>query len=765
MSAGVLLHRDFQFPLGHEKMAAQFIQKLKDNPKNPSLKIKPLAAAVDRRVRTGRVNDQYRAVLVKIEGTTEQHFLLVKIDNHDEANDFAARLRLETNPSNGVIELITDTPASSQQSIQENIESRAKQLAAEQIAAHQAAQQSGVEAKPTSLPQQDPQETLTHAGICTQDLREQLGISPSSITALEEARDEEILEQLLSESPAWEKDAILGVLAGMSIAEVKEDLGLDAPVTSTGPDSSEDTEVEANEKIIAQIRESGLWVEPSELDLKEMLETGTFAQWRTFLHPSQAKAVTTQHSGSARIVGGAGTGKTVVLLHRAKFLLDQSDGQARVLLTTFNRDLSNQLKAQMSILDPSFNEASISGAPGLWISGIDSQINSFIRNARKDELDKAMLETLGITNSFMPKPLWDHQAEQLWEEAAELNGEGLSADKKQPRFLEDEFRDVVLTHSINNQKDYLRVSRSGRRTPLGRNERKIVWSIIESFVRKCSLQQSLSFAAIAVLAAHILEHRDNPYFDHVLIDEAQDFHAGHWRYLTASVKRGPNDIFIAEDSHQRIYGHRLALSKFGIETRGRATKRLRLNYRTTAQNLSYASAILENTEWIDSSGETDNLHGYRSVRTGPRPAVVLATTANEELESVASIVQQWIAENRPSTHIGVLSRSRRGVKALTDHLAESGVTVSTERSGVSSVEAQVSVMTMHNSKGMEFSHVILTDVSEKAIPRTAGLDSYAEAEQEDALQRERALLYVAASRARDELVITMSGQPSSLLPS
>lgn len=748
------------------KQTLSFIRKLMDDPANPSLHIEPIHHTADSRVRTGRINNQYRAVLFQLDGTKERQFLLESIKNHDEAIAYAKKVRLRSNPVNGVIEVISDAPLTDPQDIKEEIESRAKQLAAEKIAEERARAEAAAVAQPVAVPQPSPQETLRRANVTEEELTDVLGVSPLAIEALNQAETEADLDRLLEGRPDWEKDALFGILAGMTPQEVIEELELgDAqPAEPATEEVPEQTAEESADELITKVRESGHWVEASEPALRHILEHGTFPQWCAFLHPSQRQAVEAEHRGSARILGGAGTGKTVVLLHRAKYLLEHKDNKARILLTTFNRELANQLKAQMTILDPNYKEATTSGAPGLWISGIDSLIHLFIHRARKDEIRDALKETLGISTVFTPQPMMDNQLDQVWEEAAELNGEGLDPEKKQPRFLEDEFRDVILANSITSQKSYLRVPRTGRRTALGRNERKIVWAIVDSYIRKCALKQSLSFAAIATLAAHILEHRRHPHFDHVLVDEAQDFHAGHWRFIRACVGEGPNDIMLAEDSHQRIYGRRLVLSKFGIHTRGRATRKLRLNYRTTAQNLSYASAILDGAEWIDSAEETDGLEGYRSVRTGPNPTLVSAPTKADELQTIMEFVRAWQQANSPSTHIGVLARSRRSAKAISDHLAEQGITVSTARSGVSSVEAEVSVMTMHNAKGMEFSHVILANVSDKAIPRMIGLDSYAEAEREDALQRERALLYVAASRARDELVITVTGEPSALLP-
>ncbi|MDO5032881.1 MAG: 3'-5' exonuclease [Corynebacterium sp.] len=289
-----------------------------------------------------------------------------------------------------------------------------------------------------------------------------------------------------------------------------------------------------------------------------------------------------------------------------------------------------------------------------------------------------------------------------------------------------------------------------------------MWAIVQLFHAKCAVHQRLTYAACAVVAAHIVRSRSvEGMFDHVLIDEAQDFHAGHWRFLRAVAKKGPNDIFIAEDSHQRIYGQRLSLRNYGIETRGRASTKLRVNYRTTAQNLGYATSILEGTEWIDSEEQTDSLTGYHSVRQGPAPVVLHSASKAEEAEALAARMEEWIASGEDIS-IGVLTRTNSRRAEIAAQLGDLGLAVSPDRQ--TTRQRSIAVMTMHNAKGLEFTHVVLLDVNAEALPQRYLIQGLAQAEVDDTLQRELALLYVAASRARDVLVVSIVGEPSELLP-
>ena len=749
----------------------QFIEKLRENPANPSLRVKPLRNAVDRRVRTARVTDQYRAVLFELDGADQRHFMLIRIDNHDEANNYAARLRLRHDPSNGAVVIVVEPDP---EDIDAIIDKRAKELAEAELARKRAEEEAAAAgevskqdppaesktetARGVEKPAKAPRDTLAENGIDQQTLATKLGISQLSIEATWRAESEDDVLTLLADSPEREKDAILGLLAGLSIAEVAEEIGL-AAVPAAGAAEIDD------EEIIQQLKKRGLAFEPSEKELKAMWEEGTFQQWRVFLHHSQRQAAFGNHKGSARIVGGAGTGKTVVLVHRAKYLLEKYP-KSKVLLTTFTRGLANQLKTLMTTLDPAYPEAVQHGAPGLWISGIDALVYAVLHNAQQTEITAALESALGIHGTVAPQVLDSRPELQFWQEAAELHGDGLHPTKLHPEFLRAELIDVILTAGITQEKDYLRVSRQGRGTPLTRAERKKVWAICRSFLRTCEIEARLPFPALAVLGAEVLEKRAVAMFDHVLVDEGQDFHAGHWRFLRAAVAKGPDDIFLAEDSHQRIYGRRTPLRNFGIQTRGGATRRLRVNYRTTAQNLAYARAILDGGEWIDSESDVDTLVGYRSLTQGPKPIVVQVADKSAELEHLAATVKEWLQlqDETPSMHIGILTRSKHRAQEINTYLKNDGVDSSLDRSGAATLEQRVSIMTMHNAKGMEFTHVILTDVSAGSIPKMYGFNSLAEAEQHDLLLRERALLYVAASRARDQLMITVTGEPSELLP-
>lgn len=301
--------------------------------------------------------------------------------------------------------------------------------------------------------------------------------------------------------------------------------------------------------------------------------------------------------------------------------------------------------------------------------------------------------------------------------------------------------------------------RSGRGFRLNRRDRDEVWQLVNAYRERSRMDGTISFAEAAAIAGQYLtSHRDVA--DHVLVDEGQDLAPAHWRLIRSLVPEGPNDVFIAEDSHQRIYGHRLVLSRYDIMTRGRS-RRLTLNYRTTAQILRWSARVLEGGSYVDLDGGDDELTQYRSARRGPEVSTHPCGTITEEFNVLAQVVGQWARGEQPET-TAVLVRDRSQRERVVDALHERGVQTRAVDHGSIPPGAPV-VMTMHRAKGIEFSKVYLFGVSSRSIPMGIKAYDFDQDEKDQALLRERSLLYVAASRARDELVVSWSDQPSPLL--
>jgi superfamily I DNA/RNA helicase len=369
-------------------------------------------------------------------------------------------------------------------------------------------------------------------------------------------------------------------------------------------------------------------------ELRRVLE-GPFKAWRTFLHPAQRRyAERETYNGAFRLSGGAGTGKTVVALHRAR-VLARRNPQARIVLTTYTTTLASNLRRDLDSLDASVPTGGKLGSVGVVVRGVDSLAREVLATVDPRVFEEVEPDLLRAGVNALT-PLGDNEDRALWQEVIDQADADVSPELARPEFLRSEYRVIVLGQNINDAAAYARAPRPGRGTRLGRQQRLALWSLVEMYRRRLKMSRSVSFPELAALAGRALDAHfaltGARLADHVVVDEAQDLNAGHWRLLRALVSEGPNDLFICEDSHQRIYGEKIVLSRFGIAIRGRS-RRLTLNYRTTAQNLRFAIGLLEGVDVTDLEGEEESTSTYRSAMSGPQPALEPCPTRRGRLDT------------------------------------------------------------------------------------------------------------------------------------
>lgn len=737
-----------------------FMEKLQKDDTNPGLHIEPMHGPVDGRVRTGRIDTNYRAVLFKVPFDKMPHYFYYGAWPHDEAIEIARTSQLHVNPINGVLEVIRTTAPQTDEPVsggpvtepEATVEVPDEVVAADEDQV-QAPNDNGVPLAAWNSP-------LVDSGYSTEQLVASLGLDRDVVQRALAAASEDALFEVLTEAPEWQATALLELAAGTPIDDVRDKLSLGDYVDD--PFKSEEEKIkEALEHPATRMQFTFVGENPEEL--KQVIDEGDFDAWRTFLHPEQRIYAERHYNGSFRLSGGAGTGKTVVLLHRARMFAVE-EPQARIVLTTYTTTLADALETGMLKLDPHLGRASAPGKAGLLIAGVDSLVNKVIRGASDAEQRQAMKDVFGLESAVPGKILDTDLVRHQWEAAVNDVPQELEEELANPTFLQQEYETVVLPNFIASKDQYLKVPRAGRGTALNRSKRLAVWKIIEAYRYYNRIEMNCSFVELAHLATSVLRQRaaggEARLAEHVLIDEAQDLHAGHWLFLRELVNAAPDDLFIAEDSHQRIYGQKVPLSRFGIAIVGRS-RRLTLNYRTTQQNLDYAVGLLTGVHVTDIEGEEESNKGYTSSRTGPRPEERSAVSLAAELDNLVSYLNQWRDEGVALETVGILVRSNYQISKVVDGLLERRLTAR-EVSGRAEPGVPV-VMTMHRSKGMEFTRAVLFGISDQLLPAQYQIRNLAPAEREDALLRERSLLYVAATRARDGLVVSWSGQPSELL--
>ena len=797
-----------------------FISKLSTMTTSSGLHLEPIRGSRDRRVRTARVTDFYRAVLFELAADGEVVYVIHGIWPHDEAIKIAESVTVHVNPRNGITEVVNvgDLIGLDPRTVEEARRTAQAELAAAQREAdelaretariqaanaearrrnEEAAQGTDAASAPTQAPGTEPVaagshrgeegtvagtavETTAVPGAVVVPSRDQAPVWPDGLTvemlhdelgidvrlgaaALAAQRESQLLDLASTARVPWQGEALLNLATGATIEEIREDFGL-RPSRDVSAEPT-DADLIAGLRTRAA-RSTFTWLESDE-DLRRAIEGLSFAEWQLFLHPQQRALVERRANGPMRVSGGAGTGKTVIAVHRAVELAkrDKADGQEpRILLTTYTRNLADDLRRQVAQLEPRLPFTEKLSEPGVMVSGLDRVARMILQQAGA-KISPIAQEVIGQPRGRV----LTYPRENVWQEVLTLMGDELPEKLRSADFLESEYELIVLPQRVTTLKQYLRVRRPGRGVALDRSKRAVVWKAMERYRDRSADLGVTSFDEQLALAAAWLDQEaalgtPRP-FRHVLVDEAQDLTPAHLQLLRALVEPGPDDLFLAEDSHQRIYGKKITLSHYGIQVRGRS-RRLTRNYRTTRQNLDVAFGILDPGTYEDMEGQAEE-HHYISPRSGPEPLLLHATDRADELSKAAELLTVWLEQDRDSEDsapesIAILVRDRYQRDAVVNGLAQHGIEVrAVDREAAG--RGRPVVMTMHRAKGLEFRKVLLFDVSKNAIPRPLRDQQYSDADHDDALLRERSLLYVAATRARDQLAISWSGEASPLI--
>ncbi|MER5454624.1 UvrD-helicase domain-containing protein [Micromonospora sp. NPDC002389] len=656
--------------------------------------------ARDPRMRTIRITDFWRGVVLAPDDGSDT-FLLLNVVPHDDAYGWAAKRLYTVNSATRALEV-------------RNV------VAIEQLtpALEKAAAQA-----PSLLFAKHSDTVLRHLGIDDQVLR-----------AVRTIVDKSQLEAFGTLLPEDQFEVLQYLAEGFSPDEVYRDLVTARRPVDATPDPSDSLEI----AIANTASRITLVTRPDEL--AEILDK-PFAAWRVFLHPSQRRvAYRVTYTGPAQVTGGPGTGKTVAALHRVKHLLSRTP-HSRVLLTTYTNALAASLRENLALL-----------------LGDEEQLARVEVTTVNAVANRAVRALAGRVST----PIGDVDERQTWRRVCRK----LTLPWTE-QFLAQEYRHVILAHDVQTREAYRVASRRGRGAGLATRQRDRVWDAVEMFTAELSAAGTATHLQICAQAAKLLGDADlaDHGYDHVVVDEAQDLHPAQWRVLRAAVPPGPDDLFITGDPHQRIYDSRVSLSALGISVTGRSS-RLRINYRSTEEILTWSTRVLVRAPVEDLGGEgEDSLTGYRSLLHGKRPTVQGHPSSQAEIAGLVKRVGEWLAQGVGPSEIAVCSRFNTTLSSVQDELAGAGVPSVRVRDQPGADVDGVRLATMHAMKGLEFRCVAIVGVTAKAVPfakevTPPEVDSIQHGSD---LLRERCLLFVASTRAREALHVSWSGPPSPFL--
>lgn len=579
----------------------------------------------------------------------------------------------------------------------------------------------------TSPQNRDPATSRLLSDVSDADL-ERLGVDQQIIALARTLTSTEQLDATRGILPEPQFDVLMGLASGYSPEEVWAQVA--ETITEPGGFDPEDLTAAIDRSPRQVVRVSG----PDEL--MEMFSY-PFDLWRIYLHPVQQRAAYSDYSGPARVTGGPGTGKTVAVLHRAAHLAEQAMEDGSLLVTTFTRTLNGSLEDQLRKL----------------VDDEDVLRRVDVRNV--DQLANRVVTARHGKTAILS----GDEERALWSDVVDRTGVALTE-----AFLAQEWRDVVLAHELSDLAGYQEAPRRGRGRQLGRRQREEAWSAMSAFAEELTRRGLWTYETVCVAATRLLAERQDKPYRHIVVDEAQDLAPWHWRMLRAAVPAGADDMFLASDTNQRIYHHRVSLKQVGVHIAGRSEK-LKLNYRTTAEILSWSLGLLHGQHIDDMDGDLETLAGCRSDVHGTRPSLLGSPTRQDEFAALAADIRGWLDDGVEPDQIGIAARSGALVDAAVNALTAAGLpAVSLART--SARADRITVGTMHRMKGLEFRCVAVIGLSEHQVPPPSAITPSEEdpVTHELQLQQERCLLFVACTRAREALRVSWYGTPSRLLP-
>ncbi len=604
------------------------------NPANPGMQLHKLDKARDKNFWSVRVNVDIRLIVHR----TDEGLLLCYVDHHDAAYSWAERRKLETHPKTGAAQLV-------------ELRETVKEIVV-----------------PRYVEQEQPRPRVTPKPLFA-DLSEETllgyGVPAEWIDDVHVATEDSIFS-LADYLPAEAAEALLELATGG-----RPRVAVAAAVTSSfeHPDALRRFRVMASMEELARAFEY------------------PWDKWTVFLHPEQRQLVEHDYSGPARVAGSAGTGKTIVALHRAAYLA-RANPDTRVLLATFSDALAGALQTRLNRL--------VCSEPRLA-----ERIDVHSLSAIAQRLYKMHMGPVLLADR---KTIVD-----LLQAASEEVG-----DHKFSRyFLLTEWEQVVDAWQLDGWEAYRDVARLGRKTRLPEAQRRVLWSIFEK-VRSALAGQSFitESTMFARLAGHFAGSVKSP-FDFAVVDEAQDVSVSQLRFLAALAANRPDALFFAGDLGQRIFQQPFSWKSLGIDIRGRS-RTLRVNYRTSHQIRMQADRLLGPTV-TDVDGNSEDRSDTVSVFNGPPPAIHRLESEEEEIEHVAKWVAQQRKEGVAPHEFGIFVRSAAQLDRAKRAANEAAVPFKVLDEGEGE-DGHISISTMHLAKGLEFRAVAVMACDDEVIP-------------------------------------------------
>lgn len=675
---------------GDEQKAAKTTAfDLQINPAHPGLNFHKLNGR-DKNFWSVRVSADIRLIVHRTEGS----LLLCYVDHHDKAYAWAERRKLEIHPKTGAAQMVE---------VRETVKEVVVPKFVEQVtAAPSPGVTKGVVSKQPFL-------TITDNELLSYGV-------PVEWLADVHAATEETLYIMVKSLPAEAAEALLELATG-GIPRI--------PESTSGNDNPFDhPDAKRRFRTMANVDE-----------LQQALDA-PWDKWTIFLHPEQRQWVEHDYNGPARVAGSAGTGKTIVALHRAAHLAKTHPG-ARVLLTTFSDPLANALQTKLRRL--------VGEKPRL-----------------ADRIDVQSLDAVGLR---LHKALFGPAliiAPPALRDCLDKARKSIQGHNFTLPFIVAEWSQVVDAWQLTNWEKYRDVARLGRKTRLAETQRRLIWSIMEATQTDIRTQGLMTRDGLFTRLAEAIRVGEVPPYEFVIVDEAQDLSVSQLRFLAAMGAGRIDALFFAGDLGQRIFQTPFSWKSLGVDVRGRS-KTLRVNYRTSHQIRSQADRLLE-IEVSDVDGNKEDRGNTVSVFNGPSPLIKIFSSEDAESTAVAEWIKVRVSENVEPHEIAVFVRSDAQMSRAESALINTGLPYRVLDEHLVTSHGKISLCTMHLAKGLEFRAVVVMACDDEVIPLQERISAVGdEGDLQETYITERQLLYVACTRARDHLLISATDPASEFL--
>jgi hypothetical protein len=680
---------------------------LQIDPASPGMQFHKLDKVKDKNFWSVRVNRDIRLIVHK----THSSMLLCYVDHHDEAYRWAERRRLEVHPKTGAAQFVVVRETVLEIAVRKTVEAIVK--------------------KPLLFACTSDEELLAY------------GVPPAWLLDVKQA-DEDTLLDIASYLPAEAAEALLELATGGPPPSLEEQTEASLEPTSETLPSLIDESLSLDLLVDASAAISAFEHPDAQrrfrlIENREELERALeypWEKWTTFLHPAQREVVERNYWGPARVSGSAGTGKTIVALHRAAYAA-RTNPDSRVLLTTFSDTLAHALRTKLRRL--------IGSEPKLG-ERIDVEAIDMVA-AR---LQKAHLGPVKLT-----------RRDQIIE-LVKAAREAVASHKFGMRFLLTEWDQVVDAWQITTWEGYRDIARLGRKTRLSEAQRRVLWTIFDRVIAQLSEQKLLTVASMLSALAARLNSVQNPPYDFVVVDESQDLSVPQLKFLAALGSSRANALFFSGDLGQRIFQQPFSWKSLGVDVRGRC-KTLRVNYRTSHQIRSQSDRLLD-AEVVDVDGNRQSRRATVSVFNGREPDVLELGSEAEECTAVSNWLRDRMSEGIAQHEIAVFVRSSAELPRAIAAVTAVQVPFKVLDEHVDTLSGYISISTMHNAKGLEFRSVVVMGCDDEIIPSQERIDAVGDdTDLREVYETERHLLYVACTRARDHLLVTGVSPASEFL--